>query len=64
MRVLSAIVAASILSLALSSQAQSQSQNQAKDWPAKQITLVVPFGAGGSADLLARILATHMQAAF
>ena len=31
---------------------------------ARQITIVVPFGAGGSADLLARILATHMQAKF
>ena len=36
----------------------------AQDWPAKQITIVVPFGAGGSADLLARILAAHMQAKF
>src|SRR6478735_7927868 len=34
----------------------------AQDWPARQITIVVPFGPGGSADLLARILATHMQA--
>src|SRR3954467_6313944 len=42
--------------------APAQAQDQAKDWPAKQITIVVPFGAGGSADLLARILATHMQA--
>src|SRR5712675_1980826 len=32
--------------------------------PARQITIVVPFGAGGSADLLARILATHMQPKF
>ena len=35
---------------------------QAQDWPARQVTIVVPFGAGGSADLLARILATHIQA--
>jgi tripartite-type tricarboxylate transporter receptor subunit TctC len=55
---------ASIFGLVLSAKAQSQPQNQAKDWPAKQITIVVPFGAGGSADLLARILATHMQASF
>ena len=41
-----------------------RAQAQAQDWPAKQITIVVPFGAGGSADLLARILATHMQAKF
>ena len=39
----------------------SLAQARAQDWPAKQITIVVPFGAGGSADLLARILATHMQ---
>jgi tripartite-type tricarboxylate transporter receptor subunit TctC len=37
---------------------------QAQDWPVKQINIVVPFGAGGSADLLARILATHMQQKF
>src|SRR5262249_19891647 len=37
---------------------------QAQDWPQRQVTLVVPFGAGGSADLLARILATHMQNKF
>ena len=42
----------------------ARAQAQAQDWPAKQITIVVPFGAGGSADLLARILATHMQAKF
>ena len=42
----------------------SQAQDQAKDWPARPITIIVPFGAGGSADLLARILATHMQAQF
>src|SRR5947208_16029005 len=36
----------------------------AQDWPTRQVTIVVPFGAGGSADLLARILATHMQAKY
>src|SRR6476646_1413818 len=36
----------------------------AEGLPAKQITIVVPFGAGGPADLLARILATQMQAKF
>jgi tripartite-type tricarboxylate transporter receptor subunit TctC len=54
-RILAAIFAAA-LNLALPAQAQ--------DWPSKQITIVVPFGAGGSADLLARILATHMQGKF
>ncbi len=37
---------------------------QAQEWPQRQVTIVVPFGPGGSADLLARILATHMQTKF
>lgn len=37
---------------------------QAQEWPQRQVTIVVPFGAGGSADLLARMLATHLQAKF
>jgi tripartite-type tricarboxylate transporter receptor subunit TctC len=37
-------------------------QAQAQDWPQRPITIVVPFAAGGSADLLARILQHHMQA--
>ena len=44
--------------------APANAQDQVKDWPAKQITIVVPFGAGGSADLLARILAAQMQLKF
>ena len=31
-------------------------------WPQRPVTIVVPFQAGGSADLLARILQQHMQA--
>src|SRR6476469_3073209 len=60
MRALVAAVVAGVVGLS----APVRAQDQAKDWPAKQITIVVPFGAGGSADLLARILATHMQAKF
>jgi tripartite-type tricarboxylate transporter receptor subunit TctC len=37
---------------------------QAQEWPQKQVTIVVPFAAGGSADLLARILQQHMQQKF
>jgi tripartite-type tricarboxylate transporter receptor subunit TctC len=33
-------------------------------WPSRQVTLVVPFSAGGSADLIARLLAQHLQAKF
>jgi tripartite-type tricarboxylate transporter receptor subunit TctC len=32
------------------------------NWPQRAVTLVVPFGPGGSADLTARILSTHLQA--
>jgi tripartite-type tricarboxylate transporter receptor subunit TctC len=56
MRASLTIIAACVLGLAASAQAQ--------EWPLKQVTIVVPFGAGGSADLLARILATHMQAKY
>ena len=62
MRAIAAALIAGILGLSALFPAQVQAQ--ARDWPAKQITIVVPFGAGGSADLLARILATHMQAKF
>ena len=30
-------------------------------YPEKQVTLIVPFSAGGSTDVIARILARHMQ---
>src|SRR6266436_1871205 len=31
-------------------------------WPQRQVTIVVPFAAGGSADLIGRILQQHLQA--
>jgi tripartite-type tricarboxylate transporter receptor subunit TctC len=52
-------VAAALVALALTSRAHAQDA-----WPQRAVTLVVPFGAGGSADLTARILATHLQAKF
>src|ERR1700683_3008542 len=53
----SIFAAAAMLLVALAAQAQD-------NWPQRAVTLVVPFGAGGSADLTARILATHLQARF
>src|SRR5215470_8061384 len=49
-------IAAFLLCLAASTHAQ--------EWPQRQVTIVVPFGAGGSADILARLLAQHMQAKY
>jgi tripartite-type tricarboxylate transporter receptor subunit TctC len=36
----------------------------AETWPQRSITIVVPFLAGGSADLVARIFAQHFQSKF
>jgi tripartite-type tricarboxylate transporter receptor subunit TctC len=33
----------------------------AQDWPGRSVTLVVPFAAGGSPDILARILAPRLS---
>lgn len=51
----------SLLGAALAGLLVLLSPAQGQEWPQRQVTIVVPFGAGGSADLLARILATHMQ---
>ena len=34
---------------------------QAQDWPTKPVTMVVPFGAGGSSDVIARIVAEGLR---
>ncbi len=33
----------------------------AQDWPAKPVRIIVPFGAGGTGDALARIVAEHLS---
>src|SRR5437763_506413 len=43
-----------LLALALSLPAAAQ------DYPARQVRLIVPFGAGGPADVYARVLAQHL----
>ena len=50
---------AAAAALVLASQAHAQGA-----WPQRPVTLIVPFGAGGSADLTARVIAPHLQAKF
>ena len=50
-----AFVAAAIVSAAAIAPAQAQS------WPARPVTLVVPYAAGGPVDTIARILAARMS---
>lgn len=40
---------------------QAQAQTQAS-YPAKPVTIVVPYQAGGSTDMLARLVGQHLQA--
>lgn len=40
------------------------SATTADQWPAHQVTIIVPFSAGGSTDLLARVIAQHLQEKF
>src|SRR5262245_21793844 len=36
----------------------------AADWPARPVTIVVPFGAGGNTDMMARLAAQHLSSKF
>jgi tripartite-type tricarboxylate transporter receptor subunit TctC len=36
----------------------------AEPWPSRAVTIVVPFGAGGSADLVARVFARGLEAKY
>jgi tripartite-type tricarboxylate transporter receptor subunit TctC len=37
---------------------------RAADWPSKPVTVIVPFGAGGNTDMMARLAAQHLSAKF
>src|SRR6516164_4222008 len=36
----------------------------AADWPTRPVTVVVPFGAGGNTDMMARLAAQHLSGKF
>src|SRR4026208_1177423 len=33
----------------------------AQDWPTKPVKIVVPFGAGSTSEVVARLIADHLQ---
>jgi hypothetical protein len=49
---------------ALATVAALSGPTAALDWPARPVTVVVPFGAGGNTDMMARLAADHLSAAF
>src|SRR5437868_15072578 len=41
--------------------APAAAQSAAQDWPARSVTIVVPFAPGSTPDLVARFVAEHLQ---
>ena len=37
---------------------------RAADWPTRPVTVIVPFGAGGNTDIMARLAAQHLSSKF
>jgi tripartite-type tricarboxylate transporter receptor subunit TctC len=52
------------LSAALLFLAVSAASAHAQSWPDRPVKIIVPFGAGGSGDTLARVVAEHLSATF
>lgn len=52
------------LALALGLAAPAKAQDKPSTWPSRSVTIIVPFTAGGTADLFARHVANHFQQAF
>ena len=53
-----------LLMLILAACAAYAAPAQAADWPAHPVTVVVPFGAGGNTDMMARLAAQHLSVKF
>jgi tripartite-type tricarboxylate transporter receptor subunit TctC len=53
-----------VFAAALAALAFAAPAARAQDWPQRQVTIVVPFSAGGTTDMFARILAQGLQQKF
>lgn len=53
-----------LLVAVLACAASGSSFAQKAEWPAKSVRLIVPFGAGGAADVTARLFGEHLAQAF
>jgi tripartite-type tricarboxylate transporter receptor subunit TctC len=58
---IAALLALAAVQVPVLASAQTQSQTQA--WPSRPITIVVSFGAGGTADILARMIGDELSTA-
>ena len=56
-------ISASTLVALLTTLPLSQTQAQAQDYPARPVKIIVPFGAGGPADVFSRQIAQHLSEA-
>jgi tripartite-type tricarboxylate transporter receptor subunit TctC len=56
--------ALAVNTMAVPSRAQPSANPSSSNWPSTTIFILVPFPAGGSADLSARLLAEHLKIAF
>src|SRR5580704_16062254 len=53
-----------VLAVFLAAQAFVPAQSRAEDYPSHTVRIIVPFGAGGPADLVARVLGNALQESF
>jgi tripartite-type tricarboxylate transporter receptor subunit TctC len=57
-----AMLTAGLIAIGLS--APAVAQDSAAEWPSKVVTVIVPFGAGGNTDILARIASQKLSERF